>query len=142
MVIILQLFSNLDNPPVLGVIVAVYQMVLVFLLPVILMSSSYYRVITALWRSTKSMSAMTNTRAENTGYLMDTKNHSMMETDIVTHSPYMHSLSPDENIYKNGGSFNRTFRIRSSFRNNLHHGEFFITFPTSKGCDQVIRQRE
>ena len=40
---------------------ASYQMVIFFLLPVILMSSSYYSVITALWRSTKNMTALTST---------------------------------------------------------------------------------
>lgn len=99
--------SNLDNPPVLGVFVAAYQMVIIFLLPVILMSSSYYRVITALWRSTKNMTALTNTRAEPSGYLMDTANHSMMEAD--------------QNIYPDTGSFNRTFKMRTSFRNDLRN---------------------
>ena len=40
---------------------ASYQMVIFFLLPVILMSSSYYSVIIALWRSTKNMTALTST---------------------------------------------------------------------------------
>ena len=40
---------------------ASYQMVIFFLLPVILMSSSYYSVITALWRSTMNMTALTST---------------------------------------------------------------------------------
>ena len=52
----------METPPVWGVFVASYQMMIIFLLPVILMSSSYYRVIKALWRSTKNMTVLTNTR--------------------------------------------------------------------------------
>ena len=37
-------------------------MIIIFLLPLILMSSSYYKVMRVLWRSTKNMSALTNTR--------------------------------------------------------------------------------
>ena len=46
----------------LGVIISIYQMIIIFLLPLILMSSSYYKVMKVLWRSTKNMSALTNTR--------------------------------------------------------------------------------
>ena len=53
---------TVETPPVWGVFVASYQMMIIFLLPVILMSSSYYRVIKALWRSTKNMTVLTNTR--------------------------------------------------------------------------------
>ena len=52
----------METPPVWGVFVAFYQMMIIFLLPVMLMSSSYYKVIKALWRSTKSMTVLTNTR--------------------------------------------------------------------------------
>ena len=44
-----------------GIAMASYQMLIFFLLPVILMSSSYYSVIIALWRSTKNMTALTST---------------------------------------------------------------------------------
>lgn len=37
-------------------------MMIIFLLPVMLMSSSYYKVIKALWRSTKNMTVLTNSR--------------------------------------------------------------------------------
>lgn len=38
------LLRTLDSPPVLGAVVAVYQMVIIFLLPFLVMSSSYYKV--------------------------------------------------------------------------------------------------
>ena len=53
---------TVETPPVWGVFVASYQMMIIFLLPVLLMSSSYYKVIKALWRSTKNMTVLTNTR--------------------------------------------------------------------------------
>ena len=53
--------SSGETTPSWGVAMASYQMVIIFLLPVILMSSSYYSVITALWRSTKNMTALTST---------------------------------------------------------------------------------
>ena len=59
------MFRTVETPPVWGVFVAFYQMMIIFLLPVILMSSSYYRVIKALWRSTKNMTVLTNTRTLN-----------------------------------------------------------------------------
>ena len=53
--------SSGETTPSWGVAMASYQMVIIFLLPVILMSSSYYSVIIALWRSTKNMTALTST---------------------------------------------------------------------------------
>ena len=55
-------FRTFETPPVWGVFVAFYQMMIIFLLPVMLMSSSYYKVIKALWRSTKNMTVLTNSR--------------------------------------------------------------------------------
>lgn len=42
-----------------GMIFAVYRLVIVFILPALLMSFFYVRVIKALWVSTKKMTAMT-----------------------------------------------------------------------------------
>ena len=41
-----------------------YQMMMIFLLPMVIMSSSYYKVIAVLWRSTQNMNVLTNTRSE------------------------------------------------------------------------------
>ena len=38
------LFRAFESPPVMGAVVAVYQMVIIVLLPFLLMSSSYYKV--------------------------------------------------------------------------------------------------
>ena len=45
----------------LGAVVAVYQMVIIFLLPFLVMSSSYYKVIRTLWESNRTMTDLTNT---------------------------------------------------------------------------------
>ena len=58
----MNIFRTFETPPVWGVFVAFYQMMIIFLLPVMLMSSSYYKVIKALWRSTKNMTVLTNSR--------------------------------------------------------------------------------
>ena len=41
-----------------------YQMMMIFLVPMFIMSSSYYRVIAVLWRSTQNMKVLTNARSE------------------------------------------------------------------------------
>ena len=56
-------------------------MIIIFLLPLILMSSSYYKVMRVLWRSTKNMSALTNTR------LSDQSNASEPTFFLSTYEP-------------------------------------------------------
>ena len=47
----LKLFRTLDSPPVLGAVVAAYQMAIIFLIPFLLMSSSYYKVYSMrIWK--------------------------------------------------------------------------------------------
>merc|ERR1740128_1215316 len=53
--------TNAEDPPLTGFLVATYQMCMIFLFPAILMTSSYYKVIKTLWKSTKNMRFLTNT---------------------------------------------------------------------------------
>ncbi|XP_023341116.1 cholecystokinin receptor type A [Eurytemora carolleeae] len=50
-----------DAPPIMGSFVATYQMCMIFLFPAMLMTTSYYRVMKTLWRSTQNMPFLTNT---------------------------------------------------------------------------------
>ena len=97
----------METPPMWGVLVASYQMIIIFLLPVILMSSSYYRVITALWRSTKNMTVLTNTRH------MDPVAQDLI-TDVVSRPVDMKESGSA--IYQA-----RPFPVRTSFRPSPSH---------------------
>ena len=70
---------------------SLYKMIMIFLLPLILMSTSYYKVMTVLWRSTKDMTALTNTRT----------------TEPAQEEPGQSLLSPYDQ---------RPFTIRTCFR--------------------------
>ena len=56
-------FRSLEEP-LTGVIISLYQMIMILLLPLLLMSSFYYRVITVLWRSNKNMTDLVSTMTE------------------------------------------------------------------------------
>ena len=47
-----------------GLIISLYQLVMILLLPLLLMSMSYYQVITVLWRSNRRMAKLTNNLAD------------------------------------------------------------------------------
>ena len=107
---IVHISRTFDTPPVWGVFVATYQMILIFLLPVILMSSSYYRVITALWRSTKNMTVLTNTRP----WTMETQANSQdLNTEMITRpATRMTSAQESGTIHYHP----RQATVRASFR--------------------------
>ena len=52
-------YRSLEGP-VSGLIFSLYQLVMILLLPLLLMSMSYYQVITVLWRSNRKMAKLTN----------------------------------------------------------------------------------
>ena len=62
----LNLSHNLRSleEPLTGVIISLYQLIMILLLPLLLMSSFYYRVITVLWRSNKNMADLASTMTE------------------------------------------------------------------------------
>ena len=62
----LNLSHNLRSleEPLTGVIISLYQLIMILLLPLLLMSSFYYRVITVLWRSNKNMTDLASTMTE------------------------------------------------------------------------------
>ena len=98
--------------------VATYQMILIFLLPVILMSSSYYRVITALWRSTKNMTVLTNTRP--CSGLEQGVCSADLNTDVVTR-PVTRLTSTGAGSVGQNYSSTRPFTVRTSFRPSPRH---------------------